>query len=151
MEIINKKFIYDDLVQNLKEKLNSVQFLISSAIESRDLDVKSSAGDKHETSRAKIQSDIDNYSKQELNIIEKLKVLGAIDINKKNNKVENGALVETNVGFFFIAIGLGRWKVNNEQIFVISLASPIGKFMKDKVESSSYTFRNLNYKIIKIT
>ena len=83
MEIINKKFIYDDLVQNLNEKLNSVQFLISSAIESRDLDVKSSAGDKHETSRAKIQSDIDNYSKQELNIIEKLNNSGLeiIDIS----------------------------------------------------------------------
>ena len=53
--------------------------------------------------------------------------------------------------FFFIAIGLGRWTVNSEQIFAISLASPIGKLMKGKVESSSYTFRNLNYKIIKIT
>jgi hypothetical protein len=149
--VINKKFIYDDLVQNLNEKLNSIQFLISSAIESRDSDSKSSVGDKHETSRAKIQLEMDNYLKQKLNIIEKLKVLGVIDINKKNNKVENGALVETNVGFFFIAIGLGRWTVNSEQLFVISLASPIGKLMKDKVESSSFSFRKLNYKIIKIT
>jgi hypothetical protein len=148
--VINKKFIYDDLVQNLNEKLNSIQFLISSAIESRDSDSKSSVGDKHETSRAKIQSDIDNYLKQKLNIIEKLKVLGAININQKNNKVENGALVETNVGFFFIAIGLGRWTVNSEQLFVISLASPIGKLMKDKVASSSFSYKNLTYKIIKI-
>ena len=97
--MINKKFIYDDLLLNLNEKLNSIEFLIISAIESRDSE-SSSAGDKHETSRAKIQLEIDNYSKQKLNIIEKLKVLEAIDINKKNNKVENGALVETNVGFF---------------------------------------------------
>ena len=138
------------MVQNLNEKLNSIEFLIISAIESRDYDSKSSVGDKHETSRAKIQLEIDNYSKQKLNIIEKLKVLEAIDINKKNNKVENGALLETNVGFFFIAIGLGKWTVNNKQIFIITLASPIGKLMKDKVESSSFSFRNLNYKIIKI-
>tara|TARA_Y100000992_G_scaffold253994_1_gene186770 strand:+ start:126 stop:575 length:450 start_codon:yes stop_codon:yes gene_type:complete len=148
--MINKKFIYNDLVQNLNEKLNSIEFLIISAIDSRDSDSKSSAGDKHETSRAKIQLEIDNYSKQKLNIIEKLKVLGAIDIRKKYNKVENGALVETNVGFFFIAIGLGRWTVNSEQIFVISLASPIGKLMKDKVTTSSFIFRNLKYEIIKI-
>ena len=81
--MINKKFIYDDLLQNLNEKLNSIEFLIISAIESRDSDSKSSAGDKHETSRAKIQLEIDNYSKQKLNIIEKLKVLESIDINKK--------------------------------------------------------------------
>ena len=149
--MINKKFIYDDLLLNLNEKLNSIEFLIISAIESRDSDSKSSAGDKHETSRAKIQLEIDNYSKQKLNIIEKLKVLEAIDINKKNNKVENGALVETNIGFFFIAIGLGRWTVNSKQIFVISLTSPIGKLMKDKVATSSFRFRNLNYSITKIT
>tara|TARA_Y100000994_G_C15362628_1_gene305535 strand:+ start:65 stop:514 length:450 start_codon:yes stop_codon:yes gene_type:complete len=148
--MINKKFIYNDLVQNLNEKLNSIEFLIISAVDSRDSDSKSSVGDKHETSRAKIQLEIDNYSKQKLNIIEKLKVLGAIDIRKKYNKVDNGALVETNVGFFFIAIGLGRWTVNSEQIFVISLASPIGKLMKDKVATSSFTFRNLKYEIIKI-
>ena len=148
--MINKKFIYNDLVQNLNEKLNSIEFLIISAVDSRDSDSKSSVGDKHETSRAKIQLEIDNYSKQKLNIIEKLKVLGAIDINKKNNKVENGALVETSVGFFFIAIGLGRWTINSEQVFVISLASPIGKLLKDKVVSSSFTFRNLKHEVIKI-
>ena len=102
--MIKKKIIYDDLLQNLNEKLNSIEFLIISAIESRDSDSKSSVGDKHKTSRAKIQSDIDNYLKQKLNIFEKLKVLGAIDINKKNNKVENGALVETNVGFFLLQL-----------------------------------------------
>ena len=148
--MINKKIIYDDLLQNLNEKLNSIEFLIISAIESRNSNSKSSAGDKHETSRAKIQLEIDNYLKQKLNIIDKLKVLGAIDINQKNIKVENGALVETNVGFFFIAIGLGRWTVNSEQIFVISLASPIGKLMKDKLATSSFIFRNLKYEIIKI-
>tara|TARA_B100001057_G_scaffold491809_1_gene582845 strand:- start:301 stop:750 length:450 start_codon:yes stop_codon:yes gene_type:complete len=149
--MINKKIIYDDLVHNLNEKLNSIQFLISSAIDSRDLDTKSSAGDKHETSRAKVQSDIENYLKQKVNIIEKLKVLSSININQKNNKVENGALVQTNFGFFFIAIGLGKFCVKNEEFFVISLGSPIGKFMKDKIESSSFKFRSLSYEILKIT
>ena len=149
--MINKRFIYDDLLQSLNGKLNNIEFLIRSTIESRDSDMKSSVGDKHETSRAKIQSDIDNYSKQKLKIVEKLNLLASIDITKKNSKVENGALVETNIGFFFIAIGIGKWIVKNEQFFVISLASPIGKMMKDKVEFSSFSFRNFNYKIIKIT
>ena len=125
--MINKKIIYDDLVHNLNEKLNSIQFLISSAIDSRDLDTKSSAGDKHETSRAKVQSDIENYLKQKVNIIEKLQVLSSININQKNNKVENGALVQTNFGFFFIAIGLGKFCVENEDdifIFTVRLAIP---------------------------
>lgn len=148
---MNKKIIIKSLISYVFDKLETIDSLIKSSIVSRNNNTKSSAGDKHETSRAKIQSDIDNYQQQKINIINQLKTLKSIDLNKSYSKVENGALVETNTGFFFIAIGLGRWKVNNEQIFVISLASPIGKFMKDKVESSSYTFRNLNYKIIKIT
>ena len=148
---MNKKIIIKSLISYVFDKLETIDSLIKSSIISRNNNTKSSAGDKHETSRAKIQSDIDNYQQQKINIINQLKTLKSIDLNKSYSKVENGALVETNTGFFFIAIGLGRWKVNNEQIFVISLASPIGKFMKDKVESSSYTFRNLNYKIIKIT
>jgi len=149
--MINKKFIYNDLIKSLNEKLNSIQFLIASAMESRDLNSKSSAGDKHETSRAKIQLDIDNYSKQKGNIIKNLEVLNSININLKNNKVENGALVETNFGFFFIAIGLGKWTLKNEDFFVISLLSPIGKLMINKVASSTFIFRNSKYKIMRIT
>ena len=45
-------------------KIQDTSNAITSLTESRDMDTKSSAGDKHETSRAKIQTEIDQLSKQ---------------------------------------------------------------------------------------
>ena len=118
---LNKKIIINSLISYVCDKLETINSLIKSSIVSRNNNTKSSAGDKHETSRAKIQLDIDNYQQQKINIINQQKILKSIDLNKSYSKVENGALVETNIGIFFIAIGLGRWIVKNELFFVISL------------------------------
>jgi hypothetical protein len=68
-----KKNIREELIQRVSIKLININFLISSAVDSRNDDTKSSAGDKHETSRAKVQTDIDNYTKQELNLTSQIK------------------------------------------------------------------------------
>ena len=59
-----KELICDELIFIQKQKIKSLELLINSTKESRDTANKSSAGDKHETSRAKIQTEIDNYSRQ---------------------------------------------------------------------------------------
>jgi hypothetical protein len=59
-------------------------------------------------------------------------------------------MVYTDKGIFFIAIGLGKLTVNEENIFAISLASPIGMVMKHKLEYQTFNFRNTEYKITKI-
>ena len=51
-----KKNIHKELIQRVSIKLININFLISSAVDSRNDDTKSSAGDKHETSRAKVQT-----------------------------------------------------------------------------------------------
>ena len=145
-----KKNILEELIQRLSIKLININFLISSAVDSRNDDTKSSAGDKHETSRAKVQTDIDNYTKQKLNLITQLNLLKSIDLVKTSRKVDHGSMVYTDKGIFFIAIGLGKLTVNEENIFAISLASPIGMVMKYKLEYHTFNFRNIQYKITKI-
>jgi hypothetical protein len=51
-----KKLIYCELIIRQNEKIKNLQLLIKSTTDSRNSDTKSSAGDKHETSRAKIQT-----------------------------------------------------------------------------------------------
>ena len=145
-----KKNILEELIQRVSTKLININFLISSAVDSRNDDTKSSAGDKHETSRAKVQTDIDNYMKQKLNLITQLNLLKSIDLVKTSRKVDHGSMVYTDKGIFFIAIGLGKLTVNEENIFAISLASPIGMVMKHKLEYHTFNFRNIQYKITKI-
>jgi hypothetical protein len=145
-----KKYICEELIQRVSIKLININFLISSAVDSRNNDTKSSAGDKHETSRAKVQTDIDNYTKQKLNLTSQLNLLKSIDLVKTSRRVDYGSMVYTNKGIFFIAIGLGKLTLNEENIFAISLASPIGMVMKHKLEFQTFNFRNIVYKITKI-
>ena len=62
-----KHSIKSEILNQLELKIQEISNAIKSAEISRDADSKSSAGDKHETSRAKIQTEIDQLSKQLFN------------------------------------------------------------------------------------
>ena len=59
-----KNLILKELNSVLNEKIVLLKKAIDQAVESRDLETKSSAGDKHETSRAIIQREIDQLASQ---------------------------------------------------------------------------------------
>ena len=145
-----KHNIKSEILNQLEQKIQVTSNAITSLTESRDSDTKSSAGDKHETSRAKIQTEIDQLSKQ-LNYIQRQKNnLSAININQFHNMVDVGSLVKTDKGYFFISIGWGRIQIQDENYFAISIASPIGKLLKDKKKGDSIQFRNMSYDILSI-
>ena len=146
-----KHNIKSELLNQLEQKIQDTSNAITSLTESRDSDMKSSAGDKHETSRAKIQTEIDQLSKQ-LNHIQRQKNnLSAININQSHNMVDVGSLVKTDKGYFFISIGWGRIQIQDGIYFVISIASPIGKLFKDKKKGDSIQFRNMSYDILGVS
>ena len=150
MEIL-KDLVQKEILLRLQNKLENLNFLIDTTIESRDMDLKSSVGDKHETSRAKIQNDLDHYYSQLMILESQINILNKIDLSIKYNKIAQGALVETNKGIFFISTGLGKIVIENKTIFAVSMISPIGMAMKDKRELQSFNFRNISYTINKIS
>jgi transcription elongation GreA/GreB family factor len=145
-----KHNIKSEILNLLEQKIQDTSNAITSLKESRDSDTKSSAGDKHETSRAKIQTEIDQLSKQ-LNHIQRQKNnLSAIDTHHTHNVADVGSLVKTDKGYFFISIGWGRIQIQDGIYFVISIASPIGKLFKDKKKGDSIQFRNMSYDILSV-
>ena len=150
MEIL-KDLIQKEILLILQKKLENLNFLIDTTTESRDIDLKSSVGDKHETSRAKIQNDLDNYYRQLMILESQINIFNKIDLSVKYNKVAQGALVETNKGIFFISTGISKIVIENKTIFAVSMISPIGMAMKGKRELQSFNFRNISYTINKIS
>mgnify|MGYP006092152819 CR=1 FL=1 len=142
-----KKLICNVLISQIKEKIKNLELLIRSTTDSRDTANKSSAGDKHETSRAKIQTEIDNYSRQLELAINNLKIIEQIDSSKKYNIVAQGSLVTTDKGVFLIAIGIGKLEIRSNTYFIISLLSPIGSLMKGMSKNETFFFREINYYI----
>lgn len=134
----------------LEEKINSSKQAISSTKESRDNETKSSVGDKYETGRAMMQMELEK-NRALLNKALKMKnELERIDLHKKYDKVEFGSLVTTIEGYYFVSIGLGKLQLQNETIFCISLASPIGKLLHNKKTGDHFNFQGKEMRISEI-
>ena len=146
-----KHSIKSELLNHLEQKIQDISNAITSLAESRDADTKSSAGDKHETSRAKIQTEIDQLSKQIINAQRQKNNLSIIDTSHLNIIADVGSLVETNKGYFFISTGWGRIQIQDENYFVISIESPIGRLLKNKKKGDSIQFRNTAYDILSVS
>ena len=146
-----KQNIKSEVLRQLDLKIKDISSAVKSAEESRDNDTKSSAGDKHETSRAKIQTEIDQLSKQLINAQRQKNNLSIIDTNTLNSVADVGSLVETNKGYFFISTGWGRIQIQDENYYVISIESPIGRLLKNKKEGDSIQFRNIAYDILSVS
>tara|TARA_B110000285_G_scaffold44517_1_gene49573 strand:+ start:3126 stop:3578 length:453 start_codon:yes stop_codon:yes gene_type:complete len=142
-----KELICNELLFSQKQKIKSLELLINSTTESRDTANKSSAGDKHETSRAKIQTEIDNYSRQLDLALNNLHIIEKVNSSKNNNLATQGSLITTNKGVFFIAIGIGKLQIRSNNYFIISLLSPIGSVMRGLSKNEKFTFRGIKYSI----
>lgn len=134
--------------QNLDEKLSMLENRLESLKDARDNETKSSAGDKFETGRAMMQSEIDKCNGQLFQVRQdkaKLKVLAKTSVE---DQVIPGALVETSTGKYLIAIGMGKILYENKEYYGISAQSPIGKALLGKRVGDVYTFRNRESKIL---
>ncbi len=146
-----KQSIKSEVLRHLVLKIEDISTAITSLKESRDANTKSSAGDKHETSRAKIQIEIDQLSKQLSHVRWQKNNLSNMDINQIHNVADVGSLIKTDKGYFLISIGWGRIQIKDEFYFVISAGSPIGRLLQNKKKGDSVQFRNTTYDILSIS
>jgi len=139
---LNIKF---QLLQKLNERIDlqiqTAQSAINSAKESKNNETKSSAGDKFETGRAMMQLEQEKNEMQLGKAMQLKNLLKQVDVEKNLDEVGFGSLVVTNRGKYFIAIGIGKIEVKEENIFAISLDSPIGKLLNGKRVGQQAEFR----------
>ncbi|MCY1465477.1 hypothetical protein D9M71_836260 [compost metagenome] len=64
--------------------------------------------------------------------------------------VQNGSVVKTNLGIYFIAISIGVVKIDEEKVFVISNQSPIGKLLLRKKVGESFIFNHVEQHLLSI-
>jgi len=145
-----KGLIIRHLDNMLDEKINAALSAIESVRQSRDSDTKSSAGDKYETGRAMMQIEFEKSQIQLAKAQDLKKELARINTQREFTKVQNGSLVITNQGVYFISIGIGKLVVNENIYYSISLASPIGQLLHDKTVGQKFKFQEKEFTIIKI-
>lgn len=147
---VSKESIWRVLSTILGKKIQESTLSLQSTIESRNNDSKSSVGDKHETSRATIQIEIDKLETQLNRLLILEKELSGIQFLRKCNKVEPGSLARTTQENYFISIGLGKIEVEGQFFYAISLASPVGQLLQNKKVGEAISFNGREIKILDI-
>jgi transcription elongation GreA/GreB family factor len=136
-----KKILLKKLNELLDDRLELTQKSIAEAIESRDEETRSTMGDKYETGRAMVEMEMNKLHEQLDQLIKQKKALSNLKGDSVLDHVDFGSLVETNLGRYFVAVGLGMLTVENEKIYCISLASPVGQAIRDKKAGEKVNFQ----------
>jgi transcription elongation GreA/GreB family factor len=142
-----KDALYAHCMTYVKERITRIREEIERAQSSANEETKSSAGDKYETSRAMAQLDVERNMVQ-LRESEKLQaVLQSLPAYRVSDVVIPGSLVTTSKGIFYIAISLGMIKQGQNQFFIISADSPIGKLLMGKKVGDTIEWNGLKHQI----
>lgn len=138
------------MLEMLNQRIKSSQAAIDSAIESRNTATKSTAGDKHETGRALMQTEIDNQKKQLANSMLLKSTLTQIPFNNSET-IGFGSLLETNHGFFYLSVSLGKIKFSGREYFTISPATPLAQAFIGVVAGDIVSFQGRSYEILSVS
>ena len=140
-ELELKKYLKLACENFVSSKLATIQNTINSNKDSLDSESKSSAGDKHETGRAMLQLEMEKAG-QQLSQVRQMKLMvEKINDSKLSEVVALGSVVKTNVGNYFLGVSVGKITVSNEDYFLISPGSPIGRELLGKSKGQSFKLR----------
>ncbi len=151
--MISRKEFIQHLEDHLSGKIQVLQAEIEQLRTDISSDSKSTAGDKHETSRAmaqlemeKLGSQIQDYQKQ----ARWIRQLGLTE-NENTGAAAIGSLIQLENGWYFLGPGLGKIVFKDRPVFCISAQSPLGQQLLNKKTGQEINLPNLNLKIIHIT
>lgn len=134
----------------VRERMEQVEAGIADARASAQSDTKSSAGDKHETSRAMAQLEIEKQQVSLGNLLAMQDVLQRLDPTRTNTRMGEGALVRTDSGLFYVAVGLGRIVVAGQEVHVISPQAPLMAVLKGVDIGGSALFNGRRHTMVEV-
>ena len=138
------KRILADRIESLKHQLHDL-------IEGAKNDSKSTAGDKHETARAMMQLEQEKLGNQ-LKILEaQQQILQRLDPNAQSENIVNGSLVQTDKGWIYLSIPLGKIRVDDVDVICVSPQSPLGVKLLGKMAGSTVEVNGISYRVQKIS
>lgn len=146
----DKKLVAGEVAQILEEKIMTIHHELHELSEGLQNDTKSSAGDKHETSRAMNQLEQEKLQHQLAELLRQKEILLQTDTTIPHSTITSGSLFQTDKGNFYISIPLGRIQTSHKELIVISPQSPLGKAFLGRTKGDLVEYNNSIYSILEI-
>lgn len=144
---LKKLQLKDSIYNFLQEKVKNLQQAITLTQNSANAEEKSSAGDKFETARAMAQIEKDRLTQQLALVYADLEIVQKITEDTSSKSIHLGSLFQANNIWYFMAVSIGKWQEDNQEILVISMSSPIGKLFLGKKNGDKVNFMNKELQI----
>lgn len=123
----NKQKIYNYYLQLVNDKVSRLQRVLADLKESGSNETKSTAGDKHETALAMLQIEQANTRGQLSDALAQKALLEKINPSLSASVIVNGSLVNTNRGYLYLSVALGKAVIENMAVIALSPQSPLGQ------------------------
>lgn len=149
-QIAFKQLLKEVGIELINQRLQVVLDAMQQSQESANSEDKSSAGDKHETSRAMSQLDNEMNAKQLEEVKHEMQLLQPVDVSKTYVKGRTGAVVVCKHNMFFVAVGLGTQTINGQKIVFISPHAPLALKFKEKKAGDKFLFNGIDYSIVDV-
>lgn len=148
MNSLSKQQVHARCLEILQGRIAESQKAMEGFQNAANNETKSTAGDKHETSRAMMQADRDKVAVQLGNLLKMKLLLQKLNPSISLEHVGLGSFVNTDKGSFYLAIPLGNVNVEENEIIVISAASPVARAMMGKSKGEQFEMNGVR-RIIK--
>ena len=140
-----KQSVIDTCKHLLQQRAFTAEQAMNAAQEAANGEDKSSAGDKYETSRAMGQLDRNMNAKQLAEVQKELAELERLEKNPpKTDMVYSGSLIKTSMGYLYIAVGLGKQEIENQNVVLLSKNSPLALALLGKKAKEQIAFNGKN-------
>lgn len=144
--------LLEQCYQILRDRILQIETALHAAQIALQEETKSSAGDKYETAREMIQQDLDRLERQRRIVIQERLVLDRIAAQKaESTLVGLGSIVYADDGMiYFIAVGLGKIRAEDRDVYAVSFSSPISKLLQTKKKNDFFEINRVTRKIINV-
>lgn len=142
-----KRQLHLRCVELINQRIAAAKQTMDDAQASANQEDKSSAGDKYETGRAMAQIARDQAAQQLDESLKLKQVLDQINLLIPSTRVGLGSLVITDKNHFYISVSIGKVRIEEQEYFVISPQSPIGKLLLNKRVNDTINFNQQQHVI----
>lgn len=145
-----KQQLFDHCLAYAKNHRAICSTALANAVEGANEESKNTAGDKYETGRAMLQLETEACARRLDEAAEQHAFLKTISVSNQLTCVENGALVRTTLGNFFISISADELIIDGEEYCPISMESPIGQAIRGRKAGESTYFRGKPVSVLSV-
>jgi len=145
--MLSKIKVHNHFANMLNDKMESLQKVLDELKESGSNETKSTAGDKHETALAMLQIEQANKRTQMQELLKQKSVLNKINPSLSTIQVVTGSLVQTNKGYYFISVAMGKAVIDEQNVIALSSQSPLGKILLGLKKGDTASFNQTQFLI----